>query len=248
MELNLSTFLLEIVNFLVLVWLLKRFLYKPVLGVIERRRAGIEQTLAEAEEKERQAGVLREQYEGRVADWEEERRKAREQLARDIASERDQRLAELQDRLADERQKATVADERSRADSTRQLEEQALQQGARFATRLLSQGAGPETEARLIDLLIGDLQALSDEQRTRLRNGAGEAPDGIELVSAHPLKGDRLARLQQALDAVIGRQLPLQQRLDAKLLAGVEITIGAWVLGANLRDELLGFAELDDDT
>ena len=62
MELNLSTFLLEIVNFLVLVWILKRFLYKPVMGVIERRKVGIEQTLAQAEDKTREATALREQY------------------------------------------------------------------------------------------------------------------------------------------------------------------------------------------
>ncbi len=39
MELNWSTLLLEIVNFLVLVWILKRFLYRPVLQVIEERRS-----------------------------------------------------------------------------------------------------------------------------------------------------------------------------------------------------------------
>ena len=48
MELNWSTFVLEILNFLVLVWILKRFLYKPVLAVIARRREGIEKSLAEA--------------------------------------------------------------------------------------------------------------------------------------------------------------------------------------------------------
>ena len=48
MELNWSTFLLEIINFLVLVWILKRFLYQPVLDVIARRRKAIEAQLAEA--------------------------------------------------------------------------------------------------------------------------------------------------------------------------------------------------------
>ena len=42
MELSWSTFFLEIINFLVLVWILKRFLYKPVMDVIARRREGIE--------------------------------------------------------------------------------------------------------------------------------------------------------------------------------------------------------------
>ena len=48
MELSWSTFILEAINFLVLVWILKRFLYKPVLDVIERRKAGIEKIQADA--------------------------------------------------------------------------------------------------------------------------------------------------------------------------------------------------------
>ena len=48
MELDWTTFALEIINFLVLVWMLKRFLYRPVLATLAERRAGIERTLAEA--------------------------------------------------------------------------------------------------------------------------------------------------------------------------------------------------------
>ena len=48
MELDWSTFLLEIINFLILVWILKRFLYRPVLEVITRRREQVEKTLHEA--------------------------------------------------------------------------------------------------------------------------------------------------------------------------------------------------------
>ena len=41
MELNWTTFALEIVNFLALLWILKRFLYRPVLATLAERRAGI---------------------------------------------------------------------------------------------------------------------------------------------------------------------------------------------------------------
>jgi len=83
MELNWSTFVLEIINFLVLVWILKRFLYKPVLKVIAKRRAAIEKTLTEARDKEKAAEELKTRYEGRVAQWDRERAQAREDLARE---------------------------------------------------------------------------------------------------------------------------------------------------------------------
>jgi len=77
MDLSWSTFVLEIINFLVLVWILKRFLYKPVLDVIARRRAGIEKSMADAEALHADAEKLQEQYEDRLAVWDQERLQAR---------------------------------------------------------------------------------------------------------------------------------------------------------------------------
>ena len=51
MELTWSTFILEIINFLILVWILKRFLYKPVMDAIAKRRASIEQSMQDAAAK-----------------------------------------------------------------------------------------------------------------------------------------------------------------------------------------------------
>jgi F-type H+-transporting ATPase subunit b len=45
MELDWTTFALEIINFLALIWILKRFLYRPVLATLGQRRAGIEANL-----------------------------------------------------------------------------------------------------------------------------------------------------------------------------------------------------------
>ena len=112
MELNWSTFVLEIVNFLILVWILKRFFYQPVLGVIARRRAGIEKTLNDARKLQDDALALRGQYEARLAEWETERRAAREQLTREVEAERTQRLQALQDELAQERDRAAVVEQR----------------------------------------------------------------------------------------------------------------------------------------
>ncbi|MGB5440311.1 MAG: ATPase, partial [Gammaproteobacteria bacterium] len=130
MELNWSTFVLEILNFLVLVWILKHFLYKPVLDVIARRRAGIEKIHAEAEALHKDAEGLKQQYEGRLADWEQERRQLRETLASELDAERAGKLAELQTTLEQEAQKAQVAEARRQADATRNIEETALLQGA----------------------------------------------------------------------------------------------------------------------
>ena len=80
MELSWATFFLEIINFLVLVWILKRFLYKPVLEAIGHRKAVIDKTLADADAKEAGAQALVEQYQNRLAEWENEKEKLRAEV------------------------------------------------------------------------------------------------------------------------------------------------------------------------
>ena len=247
MELNWSTFVLEIINFLILVWILKRFFYQPVLDVIARRRAGIEKTRADAQQLQDEAQALRSQYENRLAGWDRERRAARERLAKDIEAERAKRLQTLSSELAQERERSAIVEQRRLENLQRQLEQTALTQGAQFAARLCSLAAGPPLQEKLLDLLQQQLDTLPAARLEDLRSGAGAAPDGIRVTSAFTLDTAARERLEQALGASLGAQLPFQYQEDPELLAGVRITVGAWVLHANVKDELAGFARLAHD-
>jgi F-type H+-transporting ATPase subunit b len=246
MELSWSTFALEIVNFLILVWILKRFLYKPVLGVIARRRAGIESLLAQAREERADAQALKGDYESRLTAWDRERAGARESLAAELEQRRSQELAALRNELEQQREKARVGEARRRADAQREMAATAVALGARFATRLLEQGACPEVESRLVELTIGALGRLPPERLAALRNTRAMAPEEIVVATAFPLADDQGRRLEARLREVTGLDVPVRFELDDSLLAGLRITAGAWVLGMNLRDELQGFAETAD--
>lgn len=244
-ELSWSTFVLEMINFLVLVWILKRFLYKPVLNVIARRRTEIEKSLADAETLQTNAKSLQQQYEGRLAEWDKEKRQARDTLAQELEAERTRKLSELQTALAKEREKQRVSESRRQADAIARVEETAMLQGARFATRLLEQAAGPDLQARLIEMLLAELEQLPSERIQALRSSYGTTPDAIVVTSALPLADAQRRQLQQALLKITSPVMPLRFEEDGELLAGVRILMGAWVLAANLEDELQGFVELE---
>lgn len=105
MELNWSTFLLEIFNFLILVWILKRFLYQPILDAIARRRTAIEDQLEKSEQLHAEANILKERYENRLTDWDKERQKAMEKLMLELEENRRQQLEALKEELAEEEEK-----------------------------------------------------------------------------------------------------------------------------------------------
>ncbi len=243
MELNWSTFLLEIINFLVLVWILKHFLYKPVLDVIARRRAGIEDRLTKAQQLHDEADKLKAEYENRLVNWEHERQQARVTLTQELHEERARKLEELQITLAREREKAQVAESRQRAKTARAMEYKALQQSAQFATRLLTKAAGPELEERLFDLLVNNLSNLSKDQVVALNTQWGEKTKTIMVASSYPLTDLQKTKLEKALTGITGVAIPVRYERDSDLLAGLNITIGAWVLHVNIRDELKGFTE-----
>jgi len=242
-QLDWSTILLEIVNFLVLVWILKRFLYQPVLYVIAQRKAGIESAIAGADAKRAEADALKAQYENRLADWEHERAGARETLAHELDAERRRRLAGLEESLAAEREKARVADERRLGEFQRRAEEQAVAQGARFAARLLDRVNGPELDARLVALALEGLGGLDAPRLAELRAGAPDAAE-IEVQSARALDPASRQAIEAAIAKLLGSSPAYRYRVDPALVAGVRIQLGPWVLRASLQDELQGLAEL----
>lgn len=248
MELNWTTFILEIINFLILVWLLSRFLYRPVLKVIHKRQREIQEQLDAAEQKRNEAESLKAEYQERLTDWEREKHAAGQQLEQEIATERQRLLAELKQELEQEREKAGVLNRRQMEEEKLLLERQALQQGADFSSRLLTRLAGPELEGRLIDVLLADLGELSEEKRELLINSYAKNNNGITIASAFPLAADKQRAIEQGLKAVFQKDIHCTFQQQPELIAGLQIRVGAWLLQANLRDELGYFADIDNDT
>ena len=246
MELDWSTFLLEIINVLVLVWLLKRFLYRPVRAVIEERQAAITKAVTDAGRLQKEASALKEQYDRRLIGWEHEREKARVRLQEEIAAERQRQLAALQADLEKERQQASVRESRRIKDLARQAETLALRQGTQFTASLLSRVAGPELEVRLIDAAMEDLSRLSPEQVRKITAVLPEKAHG-RVTTAFPLDAAARERITKNVEGMLGRACEWEFAEDHDLLAGLRISLGGWVLRGNLQDELKFFAEGEID-
>lgn len=243
MEFSWTTFVLEIINFLVLIWILKRFLFKPVKAVVSQRQADIDKQLLESQRLNDESAALKDEYENRLVNWEHQCQQVREALRREIDAERASQLDLLKQSLEQEKKKAQVVESRQRIEAIRDSEQQALHQSAQFATSLLSRASGPELEARLLDILLEDLSSLSEEQAASLLHQWGVMPEVIEVSSAYPIPEQKRQELESALKTVSQLSIPVQYDENPELIAGLFITIGAWCLRANIRDDLKGFME-----
>jgi len=242
MQIDWTTFVLEVINFLALVWILKRFLYRPVLDVLARRRAAVERDLATAQAGKARAAALQAQFEQRLADWEKEKLALRATLDTELAGARERQLQALQTRLADEQARQSAREAHRQADLRQELENQAIANAARFAAVLLTRVADAALEARLLDLLLDDLARLPPEQTAGVRATVDTASVPGKVASAFPLADVQRARLAEALANALGQPVELAFSEDATLVAGLRVTVGAWQLKANLADELAFFA------
>lgn len=246
MELDWTTVVLEVVNFLVLVWLLKRFLYRPVLAVVEKRRLGIEEMLTEAKEREESAEALRTRYETRLSRWAQEKASAKTELDSELREQRERAQEELVASLSAERQRLMTVEAREASEVDRHRRREALRDGAAFAARLLQDLADEGLEARIVDLVCAELMALPADRRAALR---GAPTDTVRVQSAFLLDEGARRRIIDALAYALAAKPTPTFDESRDLIAGVRITAGDWMLSASLQDELSFFVEqwCDDD-
>jgi len=246
MDFDWTTFALEAVNFLILVWILKHFFYRPVLAVIETRRAENEKSLVQADTLRSEAQSLKDEYANRLEAWERERVAAKARLDEEISAARAARLAALEGEITQERKRREALETRARSDRQQTLERQAVTIAARFAARLLERLAGPELEAKLVDLALSELVTHPPDKLEALRAALREPGVRVKVVTAYPLGETRRSAFAQAFSQLASRPIAPLFAEDPVLRAGTCVMAGSWVLMANLRDELSFFSEMFD--
>jgi F-type H+-transporting ATPase subunit b len=240
-ELSWTTFILEAINFLVLVWLLKRLFYVPVKRAIAERRAAVQKTLQDAEKARREAEDLKSKYEGRLQEWEREKERQREEFRTELNDEKTRQLKLIENSLKMEREKAEAREQKQAAERRANEEKQAIKQALEFTSRLLGDLASQELEGKIVDLTVEHIASGADRLPTTFGPQSGDS-HSVTVRSAYPLTESRQNALAATLKQRLGDNLPITFNVDQRLLAGLEIAIGSYVLRANLRDELEYFS------
>lgn len=241
MELDLTTFLMEVANFLILLWVLNRLFYKPVRRILAERKAAMALTRAEAERIRAEAAELELSYQGRLASWDAEKAELRRQLQNELSGERQRLKADLATELSGMRDKARVAEERHTEALDRLSEERAIATAGRFAARLLSRVATPELDTKLVKMLLEDLSNLPEQQRDAIAETLDTDEAIVRVVSAYPFSEKVLKLFEERFRELFPTAKKFNYTEDATLLAGIRVIAGPWNLAANLKDELAFF-------
>ena len=173
----------QVVNFLVLVWLLKRYLYKPIVQAIAAREARTAAELADADAKEQAATERKAQYEKMAADLATQSVALQDQARQAAAVERERLLADARraaDRLRDEREREL----RSEVDALgKVMGQRVCTQVMAIARKTLADLADTDLDGRIGTLFTQRLLALDPQARAAL-TATAVAPAGATAETA----------------------------------------------------------------
>ncbi len=228
------TIALQAVNFLVLVWLLQRFLYRPVLAVIERRRAISERALAEAARAKDAAENTRRSLDSERGHLVEERDTLLEKAGAEAAREREALLEKARSEAQALEEQTRQQMERERAEFNETVIAEAAKLAIEIARRLLSSAQPTNLVEPFVARAAATLAAMPEGERARML-----LPDeSLTLVSARLLDEDQRSNATMRISHALGRPVPISFGEEPALVAGIELRFPRAVLRHNWRDDL----------
>lgn len=223
MQVDWWTLALQAVNFLVLVWLLSRFLYRPVRQVIEKRQALSQEAAEAAQRKADEAEAARQRYEEAQKALEAERRGLAEAVHKEIQQERE-RLLEAARAEADRiRAEAKAALEKDRSATLADMKSDIAALATGVAIRVLQDSGANRTGQGTLAAVGAYFEALSERELEELQADLGGDSPEIELVAACDLSETDRAEWRKGLHGWLQRDVPVRFTVAPEILGGVEL-------------------------
>ncbi len=234
MQIDWFTFGAQIINFLILVALLRFFLYKPIVEAMDKREEKIASRLEEAKEKREKAEEEAQQYREKQQELDQKRQEMLDE-ARDQAQEERQKLIEqVREEVDESRQTWQQAVQREKENFLRRLRDRASEQVFSVAQRALRDLANTDLEQQIIDNFMYEIDTLDEEAQEAIARGADHA---YELHSAFDLSQTQREELNNTIKEKFG-DVELQYIIESDLICGVALVTEDRRIGWNVRDYL----------
>ena len=238
----------QALNFLILVWLLKRFLYKPILQAIDAREKLIAAELADAAAKKAEAQKDRDEFQHKNEEFDQQRAALLVKATDEAKIER-QRLLEEARKAADALNAKRQETLRNDAQNLNQAISRQTQQAVFAITRKALTDLGTVSlEERLGEVFTRRLHELNGSAKTTLAQALKTAPDPALVRSVFDLPAEQRAAIQNALNETFSAEVHVRFETAPDLVSGIELTTNgqkvAWSIADYLASLQTGVAEL----
>jgi F-type H+-transporting ATPase subunit b len=228
----------QVVNFLILVWLLKHFLYRPILDAIDAREKKIAETLADADAQKADAQQERDTFRNKNEAFEQQRATLLNTATEDAKIERLRLLDEARqaaDALSAKRQETLKSDAHN---LNQAISRRAQQEVFAIARKALSDLAGANLEERLADVFTRRLQEMDEPSKKRLGEALKSASEPVRVRSAFDLPAAQRTAIQNAINAFFLSDIPVRFETAPDLISGIELATNGHKVAWSIADYL----------
>jgi F-type H+-transporting ATPase subunit b len=241
LELDITTIIFQIANFVVLSALLYRFLLKPVMRRVQERAAEKARLMAEMARERQQAEQTRLELEERLARAEQE--------AQEIVNSAEARIEKARQALLEETYKESERILHEAHEDSRRLRQQGLADSyddildtiIELSVVVISRAAPSGLHETLVKRLSDRIWELGRSDIARVedfRKALGDRTPIASIVSAQPLTAEQQGVLARTLTALADRRVSLEVKSDPALVAGVRVRVGDMVIDSSIAGDL----------
>jgi len=237
----------QTLNFLVLVWLMKRFLYKPILNAIDAREKRIALALADAALKQTAAEKERDTFHQKNEDFDRQRHELLGQ-AQDAAKAERQRLLDDARQVADTfRAKKQEALSRELQTLHQDIARRSREEVLAIAQKVLVDLADKSLDERMTEVFVRRLRELDEEAKTALAKALKTVSGRVHVRSAFDLPPAQKSALQSTLNETFAGNIQIQFDATPDLISGIELTANGWKVAWNIADFLVSLEQRTDE-
>jgi F-type H+-transporting ATPase subunit b len=241
------TIIFQIINFMILVFLLRRFLYGPIMRMMDEREQKILERETEAAARQQQAEQAERDYSKKSADLQEQEETIIDK-ARSAAEDEKKELLDTARREVDQtKRRWEDAFKRERETFISELRHRVGQQACLVARRCLQDLSDAKLEALAWDLFLKKLASLPETELKLLRAALAEGKGKVTLRSAFEASAENISALKKSLKEKLPNsdseaELSLTAKQDTALICGLELSASGYALAWSI-DSYLGDLE-----
>jgi F-type H+-transporting ATPase subunit b len=224
----------QIINFLILVWLLKRFLYQPVMRAVARREQRITEQLNEAVTREQKADEQAQQFQAKIDKFEQQREGLIAKAKQEIEQNKRRMLDEAREEVSRTREQWQQQVDLEKEAFLNQFRHHSTDVIQMLARKALADLADANLETQIIQSFIDRLKTLDQESLKLL----ADLSEPARIVTTFKLNAAARTHITHAIQEYFPQTIDVEFSESSGLLCGIECTIGGQRLGWHLADYL----------
>lgn len=238
MSIDWFTFTAQVINFLVLVGLLRHFLYGPVVRAMQAREQKVTQRLTDAETAKAEANQQRVELEKQSQLLQEQRDDLFTKAKAEVDNERQRLIAEARKEADTRRAHWTSTFERDQKELANQTRRDIQRMGFQAARETIQQLADEDLQKRVCQTFVKQLQMLDELQRASIATQLEDSGNPVLVRSTNELADTDRSLIREAIHQVFQNNAEVRFESEPALIAGIEMDAGGYSLPWNAERAL----------